>query len=167
MSNTTPVMTKVETLSKDEAAERLNVSVRRVLEYAQSGALRSEKVRNPQTNLWVVRIHAGDVERLRDERSMPQPRAPQPSQSNKLSIAKPAVVTAAVVPAPAAPLSKPWLTLAEAEEYTGLPAGELLFMIEGGDLLALNVGVRPGGRFRIKKADLDAIQGENQATILQ
>ena len=61
----------------------------------------------------------------------------------------------AAAPAPAA-----WLTLAEAETFIGLPEAFLAAQIRAGKLAALDVGVRPGGRWRVSKRDLEAIAGE-------
>jgi excisionase family DNA binding protein len=52
---------------------------------------------------------------------------------------------------------RPWLTIAEAADYTGLPESFLLHMIEEGDLPALDVGVRPGGKWRVSRRALDGI----------
>jgi excisionase family DNA binding protein len=53
-----------------------------------------------------------------------------------------------------------WITLDEAEQYLGLPATVLRDLIEDGILPAIDVGIRAGGRWRVKRADLDAIEGE-------
>jgi len=50
-----------------------------------------------------------------------------------------------------------WLSLPEAAAYTGLPQSTLRKLIASRKLLALDVGPRPGGRWRVKRSDLDAI----------
>jgi excisionase family DNA binding protein len=42
---------------------------------------------------------------------------------------------------------RPWLTVEEAAAYSGLPANYLLRQIEDGRLAAIDVGIRPGGRY--------------------
>jgi excisionase family DNA binding protein len=160
------IATEVKMISKEAAADRLGISTRRVLEFAQAGSLRSEKRRNPETNLWTVVFHAGDVERLRDERATPRPNLSR--ARNEIARANAATLAALATPAtlllaPAAPprLWEPheWLTLAEAAIYLrGLPEAYLLTLIDGKKLPACNVGVRPGGRWRVKRSDLDSIQ---------
>jgi excisionase family DNA binding protein len=60
---------------------------------------------------------------------------------------------------PAPPVSdRPWLTIDEAADYSGLPASFLLGMIEEKRLGALDVGVRAGGRYRVSRRDIDAIK---------
>jgi excisionase family DNA binding protein len=163
----TSAVTQVEWLSKDEAAKRLNISTRRVLEYASAGALQSTKFRNPATHHWQVKLHAGDVEKLRDERMLPQTAAARgrlaltTSTPNETGLAK----HAAEVAARSSP--RPWLTLHQAEEYTGLPESALLALIGSGALPALDVGVRPGGKWRVKRTDLDGIEGRRFTPVLE
>lgn len=52
-----------------------------------------------------------------------------------------------------------WLTLDECAEVTGLPASLVHSLIASGALPALDVGIRAGGKWRVKRTDLDAIQG--------
>jgi excisionase family DNA binding protein len=60
---------------------------------------------------------------------------------------------------PAAPApDRPWLTVDEAADYSGLPASFLLSLIDGKRLGALDVGVRAGGRYRVARRDVDAIK---------
>lgn len=59
-----------------------------------------------------------------------------------------------------APSPHDWLTLAEAAAAThGLPESFLLGLIHAGELPCCDVGVRPGGRYRVKRRDLEAIDG--------
>jgi hypothetical protein len=152
---------QVECVSKEEAAERLGLSERRVLEYIQSGALRAEQRYNSTTKAWGSWVHAGDVERLRDERATP--RAKKPAPTKEIAIRKKETALGATGPAISAAgapaTGRAWLTLDEGEAYTGLPAAFLLRLIRSSALRALDVGVRAGGRLRVKRSDLDSIGG--------
>ncbi|MGC9948468.1 MAG: excisionase family DNA-binding protein [Bryobacteraceae bacterium] len=50
-----------------------------------------------------------------------------------------------------------WLSLAEAAAYTGLPQSILRKMLANRKLPGLDTGPRFGGRWRIKRSDLDNI----------
>ena len=50
-----------------------------------------------------------------------------------------------------------WLSLPEAAAYTGLPQSTLRKLMASRKLPALDTGPRLGGRWRIKRSDLDAI----------
>ncbi|HXM43776.1 MAG TPA: helix-turn-helix domain-containing protein [Bryobacteraceae bacterium] len=50
-----------------------------------------------------------------------------------------------------------WLSLPEAAAYTGLPQSTLRKLLGSRKLPALDTGPRLGGRWRIKRSDLDAI----------
>jgi excisionase family DNA binding protein len=50
-----------------------------------------------------------------------------------------------------------WLCLAEAAAYTGLPQSTLRKLLASRKLPALDTGPRLGGRWRIKRSDLDDI----------
>lgn len=56
---------------------------------------------------------------------------------------------------------RPWLTLGEAAEYSGLPKSTLQALIDASQLKAIDCGPRPGGRYRIKRVDLDGLEGMN------
>lgn len=132
-------------LDKALAAQRLGLSVRRVLELSNIGKLGRKRVINHQTGRHQVVISAADVERmLAEQRAAPAP----DSQALALRAPEPPAVL------------KLWLTLEQAEDYSGLPASVLLMLIHYGDLRARDVGVRPGGRWRVRKVDLDALEGE-------
>lgn len=153
-------------ITKKEAAKLLPVSrngrkpqpisERRVLEYTESGALRSALQRG-KSGQQEVMVSRSDVLRLKEERENPAALPAIPREPKPKLLVGPAPATASQ-PASAAH-SRAWLTLAEAEDYTGLPETWLATSIDAGNLPALNVGVRPGGRWRVKRTDLDAIQG--------
>ena len=50
-----------------------------------------------------------------------------------------------------------WLCLAEAAAYTGLPQSTLRKLVASRELPAMDIGPRLGGRWRIKRSDLDGI----------
>lgn len=149
-------------ITKQEAAQLLAISrnggkpqplsERRILEYTGSGALRSAKQRHKSGQQMVV-VSREDVLKLKQERENPVALPAIPREIKPKLLAGPS--------APIAPVAhtRAWLNLAEAEEYTGLPETFLLARIDAGILPALNVGVRAGGRWRVKRADLDAIGG--------
>lgn len=136
------------------------LSPRRVLELAKTGRIQSQLVRDPETNQMTTRIHAGSVERYVTEvknRSLNfggevcevrEPRAPQ-SLNSQLSVRSALPAT----------LARLWLTLGEAEDYSGLPASILYRMIQAGALPTIDVGIRRGGRWRVRRMDLDGIEG--------
>ena len=56
-----------------------------------------------------------------------------------------------------------FLTIDEAAAWKRLPPSEILACVQSGELKARDVGVRPGGRYRILCADLVAVQGVSRA----
>jgi excisionase family DNA binding protein len=50
-----------------------------------------------------------------------------------------------------------WLSMPEAAAYTGLPQSTLRKLVASRKLPALDIGPRLGGRWRMKRSDLDAI----------
>ena len=138
-----------EFLSKQLAAERLKLSPRRVLELAAAGKIRQRRVIDPKTKRTQMVLLAADVNRLASGM------APAPvSAATEMRVAR---LNAALPPVEVTP--RLWMTADQAAEYSGLPASFLLGMITGGRLPALDVGVRPGGRYRISRRDLDSIKG--------
>ena len=68
--------TEAEWLTKQQAAERLGLGVRRTLGMAADKTLKTRKVRDPATHQWSVRFHARDIERyleLRRQEAEAQP----------------------------------------------------------------------------------------------
>ena len=148
---------KPEYLSKTIAAARLGLSVRRLMELAQQGKIEGFRQFDPQTRRDATMFDVSDVARLKAEWTpkaiVPALAAPTPSTA--------LVRTNGGLSAPAAaPSPRPWLTIGEAADYSGLPAATLRQFVESGRLAALDVGVRPGGRYRVRRADLDQIQAE-------
>jgi len=73
------------------------------------------------------------------------------------AVAFPDVSHAGVTSAFEAPIYHPaqWLSLPEAAAYTGLPQSTLRKLLASRKLPALDTGPRLGGRWRIKRSDLD------------
>ncbi len=155
-------------ITKEAAAKYLTVrrngrkpepiSPRRILEYTQAGALRSALQRG-KSGQQEVMVLLADVLRLQQERENPPALPAVPREPKQKLLGPPASAALSAAPVPH---SRAWLTLDESSEYTGLPPAFLQSLVDAGTLPALNVGVRPGGRWRIKRADLDAIQGVSQ-----
>jgi hypothetical protein len=157
-------------LLKSQAAVQMNRSESRVAALAQEEGvettpakpLKSRKLENPKTKQVVTLIHAGDVESFLYRRKHPEEftevaEKPEKPEKDLQLIRGAALQPVAIAPqAPAAP--RPWLTLDEAENYSGLPAGFLLEHIAAGKLPALNVGRRKGGQWRVARRDLDQLQ---------
>jgi excisionase family DNA binding protein len=53
-----------------------------------------------------------------------------------------------------------WLTLAEATDYSGLPESIVLQLVLTRKLPAMDVGRRRGGRWRIRRSDLERLEGQ-------
>ena len=124
-------------VSKTAAAERLGLSVRRVIELAASGLIKRGYVRDPVTKRWQTAFLAADVARVIENRRGIAPQAPDP----------------------------PWLTLEEAAVYSGLPGDYLELQIRAGRLGALDVSVGPAGGYRVARRDLDAITATRQSRL--
>ena len=176
-------------LDKHQAAKRLGVHWRTVLLFANDRKLESVSIRDAKTNQMTTKFPAEAVERLRKERSAPAvnikpvERAEKPSEQTALQrVQSPATratgggeiavnLAALLGSLPAlGPLNhpKPWLNLQEASEYSGLSTRLLRLLVRRGELPALRdepVRVKgqkltPGETLRIKRADLDALEGD-------
>jgi len=122
-----------------------------VLELSARGVLKRRTVRDPGTKRRQTVFRADDVAAVIDgQKRLVALRA------GAGEVAAPPPLPA--IPAPPVPHDRPWLTLDEAAEYSGLPASYLLQMVGDRRLAALDVGVRPGGRFRISRRAIDAIE---------
>jgi excisionase family DNA binding protein len=160
---------QIEWYSKEEAAVRLGspdrpLSPRRVLELAKEGKIDSGRTRDPNTGQTVVRLHAGSVERYLEQKRNPAPVPPPEARGVRepQALARRGSELMELVRvlrdgcANRAP-ARLWLTLAEAADYSGLPAAILVRCITDGRLPAIDVGRRRGGRWRIRKVDLGKI----------
>jgi excisionase family DNA binding protein len=154
----------MELWTKEVAAEYLSMSVRRLMELSAEGKPKRYREVDPETKREAVMFRCEEIKQMREE-----------SRAAVLSNALARVPRRFAIEAPAADrmvslgqakwateasAAAPWLTLDDAAEYTGLPASVLQRFIEAGRLPAIDVGVRPGGHWRVKRSDLDAIQGD-------
>ena len=127
----------------------------------------------------MVRIHTGSIERFIHERDTPEPipdpaprkpgevRGPQasPQAPHALKRANELLAILAMLRDPHG-IARParlWFTLTEASDYSGLPAATLRDFIAGGHLNAWDVGVRRGGRWRIRRIDLERLEAPQRA----
>src|SRR6185369_7935073 len=110
-----PILTRApEYLSKEIAAKRLGLSVRRVLELSARGTLKRRAVVDPGTKRKQTVFYADDLAAVID------------GQKRLVSYRGGAGVAAALPPlaaitAPPPAHDRPWLTVDEAAEYSGLP----------------------------------------------
>jgi excisionase family DNA binding protein len=147
---------QMELLTKELAAEQLGLSVRRLMELSAEGKPKRYREVDPETKREAVMFRFEEIKQMREESTA----APVPNAlarvARRFAIEAPAEASAA------APSNgdRPWVTLDDAADYTGLPASVLQRLIEAGRLPAIDVGVRPGGHWRVKRSDLDAIQGD-------
>lgn len=135
---------RVEWVAKKEAAKLLRRSTRTLLAMAKKGEIQSRKVRDPDTSQTVVQFHAGDIERLRYQREHPTAVAVQSH-----AVSKPLHTSA--LPAHL----RPWLTLDEAEERSGLTRRWLLARAKSGAEGIRDMGgPAKGGRWRFHREAL-------------
>jgi excisionase family DNA binding protein len=147
---------QTELLTKHLAAERLGLSVRRMMEFSNDGTFTRHRAFDPDTKREAVMFDAAEVEAFKAKNAaMPAPLAERP----RLLLDAPAGEPSDDEPAAGADDGRPWLTIAGAAEYSGLPASHLLAAIDSGELVARDVGVRPGGHWRIRRLDLDGLAG--------
>lgn len=109
-----------------------------------------------------LRIHAGSVERFLFERDNPQKEISEITPNGKRTEAIDQVIrylAAIARPALSAPSARLWLTISESAAYSGLPAAVIVDFIGKGKLTAMDVGRRRGGRWRIRRMDLESFAG--------
>jgi len=161
---------QTEYLNKELAATRSGLSVRRLLELASNGRIRKRHFKDPKSKRIIAVFHTADLDKLKSGsvgdtkyRSVPDTRVMRFPSSE----ASPHIASSEALPhsdsASVISPTRPWMTLAEAGEYSGLPSSFITRLIEAGKLPGLDVGVRPGGRWRVAKRDLDALKGERMA----
>lgn len=226
-----------EWINKTEAAERLKMSTRAVLDIASKGKIISKRERDPKTRQLAVVLNAADVERYAYEREHPEEQEirtqslvmgqlhreaqgvmsssmhvlaairasdargklgpdhetehyrikewtkPGPdSQFHKFKVDGPGnhdylyiALEESCGPQLILGLEKAyqagliaseerkqqWVTVDQAASITGLPASTIKALIEVDAVLkAIDCGPRPGGRYRIKRSELDEINGQ-------
>ena len=171
-----------EFIGKDEAAQRLGISVRSFQALVASGKIERKLERDPATNQNVARYRAGDVERVAYQRQHPE-ESPQPAQGTAdMAPQSPArgqnghILTellrhfALATPSASSfqPHHKAWLTLEEAAEYCGLSRGLLLRLVRRGKLPAFQdqpiklpgeKRAKAGSSWRVCRRDLDSLRG--------
>ncbi len=164
--------------TKDIAAKRLGLSVRRLMEISQGEKpeIKRRTGRDPVTGREAVMFGEDDISRYvakvdferRAQKIEAENAALMVKQQARIGqdprsavIARTQYVVPTPQPLPPAPAM--WLTVAQAAEETGLPESALVRLIRAGKLAALDVGVRPGGRWRIKRAELGDLRGERLA----
>jgi hypothetical protein len=152
--------TQIEWLTVKEAAGRLSRSERRVQDLAgEGGPLRSRK--DPDSKNNALQIHAGDVERLIEERAKvgrkPSTlRAPIPPSRSL-------VASAANGAQPSLPTdgARAWLRVPELAAKWEVSEGAIYELIRSGQLAARRFSCRDP--WRIHRADAEALRGEPQA----
>lgn len=160
-------MRQPEYLNKELASKRSGLSVRRLLELAARGQVRKRFVRDPKSKRNIAVFDARDIVRLKDGEN----------PSSSLQISRSGANVDAAMPHPSnagiivletkGPAPKPlFLTLEEAELYSGLPATHLRNLIVHQMLPACDVGVRPGGRWRIARHALDRLAEQPNGIII-
>ena len=148
-------------LPKQEASKYCGLSVRHLLHLAQQGQIQRKAVRDPHTHRQIVVFPLADLQRIKNNELPPKWVSPAPPQS---WVDK--TLTPHITPQQpnAQKCSGPlWMTAQEAADYCGLPANFLVHLVMEGKLAALDVGVRPGGRYRISRKDIEELSGERLA----
>ena len=146
----------IELLTKHIAAERLGLSVRRIMELTADGTFTRHRAYDEGTKREAVMLDAAEVEKYKAASGATP--APYDRGLVRLQLDE-ADKIADEAEGDGRGDGRLWLTLAESAEYTGLPASHLLAAIDSGELAARDVGVRPGGHWRVRRLDLDAIEG--------
>lgn len=176
-------------ITKPEAAKRLNLSESRAAALAGEGKpIKSTISKNPNSRKGqnVTLFHEGDVEAYVFRRDHPDENLPGKldrllSLSDKPSLvmtldrerhnaaasmgfsltAEEKRLARIIEDGIIAPISlKPWITLDEAAEISGLPKSILLTLIGERKLKCIDVGPRAGGSYRVRRADIETLEGE-------
>lgn len=158
-----------EWINKADAAARLKVSERHVLFLASRQKIESRKVQNGARGQAVIQLLAADVERYAYERDHPEDK---PAETAIARLPKPETARAELSPELVRMLELgflpmksdashivPWVTVDEAAEFSGLPASAIRTLIQCGELPAIDCGPRKGGKWRIKRVDLEKLEG--------
>lgn len=162
---------KNEYVDKALAAKRTGLSVRRLLELAARGQIRKQHQLDPKSHRRIALFNVLDLDAITAQNGMIiEAKHYQPAGETAVTRFTPLRSLAAsdatvshptALGFPRSPLEpRPWMTPDEAAAYSGLPASFLRALIERRRLPALDVGVRPGGRWRIAKRDLDGLQAD-------
>jgi hypothetical protein len=164
---------KPEWVTQEQAGEHLDLSARRTMEYAKAMGIRRKKQPSKETGRPVLMLNWEDLEKFAEKR---REKATGSAVNALKMVSKPAkaLIDGRVKAIArngesanghaAKPRFRGFLTLAEAEDYIGLPADHLEESIERGELPASrDVGVRRGvnGRWRVRRVDLDHLAGQD------
>lgn len=167
-------------LPKDKAAERLKTGVRQLENRAAQGNIRKQTLpREPNERTARVLYSIEDIDAILAGRpnrygsavlppdaigarglTVPETRAALEARRADPFAGLAAHLAQLARAFPPPKVSKPWMTLAEAAEWSGLPAGWLHAQAIAGAAFAMNTG-RPGGlhRWRFNRAALREVNG--------
>ncbi len=155
----------LEWVTPEQAAERLNRSVRRILEFAAAGKLLSARQEDPEAKRQKLKISGSDVERMYAEMHGAKPRDVQPrSESQRPAEIAPSSqslvlgLLSQLLEKTIAPVPRPWMTLDEASTHVGLSRKLLLGLILSGELPARQEHIK-ADRWRVHRADLEGLRG--------
>jgi hypothetical protein len=166
-----------EWLSKRQAAARMGLQERRILQLAADGTLRSKRERDPVSKQMTVYVHVEEVDKYIESTTKPAPSEvqtiPRAAGPPERSWSEPD--TMAVVIAHLAKQLRPsppaWMDLDAAEQYCGLDRAHLQSAIKRGELPARHckpvrlpgeARAKDGACWRVCRRDLDALQGVAQ-----
>jgi hypothetical protein len=157
-------------VSKAEAAQLLAVSPRQIERHEAAGKIRKQIApKAPGERSGRAIYSRSDLQAIKagTPNDYRQPPAPAPAPAAELSTRQPqeTAPAAELLPLLAQLISskqpppaqmRPWLTAAEAAEYSGLPAWWLIAQAEEGHAgTAIDIGIRrAGGRWRFRRSDL-------------
>jgi excisionase family DNA binding protein len=161
-------------LTKQEAADRLQTSIRSIERRIAVGEIESRKRRkNGPKQLFETVVNPADIDRLLPAAHiMPVGEQAPAASSNRVDSAAAAqpstnlyeffqallatLATNATIPRQVAAAAKNWLTVAEAAEHSGLSEMFLKRQCQAGNIKA----VRDGREWKIHRPNLDAFQPE-------
>jgi hypothetical protein len=153
MTETTAAAAPAMWISRQEAAKRLKVSERQVERLVARGAIAKRRLaKEPWQKTPTLLYSAADVKRFlegeRNSSANPLPARPGPNGGELAGI------LATMARASGEQRLKPWLSLREAAEYSGLPMAFLAHAAETGRIDAVNVslGEKQKRWFFVRKA---------------
>jgi hypothetical protein len=180
MASPAPKPSLSETLSKREVVEYLGKSKRTIETYIADGRLACEYFNGPNGKTAIFRrVIVEALKRQLDTpifRAVPEaatdrqgfayisPQQPDGKSESQIALVRPGAVDpfaglaahlarlSAAFPSP--PRPKPWLTLVEAVEFSGLPQAYLLTQARAGSIRAVNVGTAKQQRWRFHRSSL-------------
>jgi len=155
-----PSTGKEDYLTSEIVEKRLGLSQRRLRQIAAEGKLSRRAIVDPVTKKRAVVYRAADVAALEQQREWAEEGLPAIAATT----ARPVTRLLPVVPDARIEASlHQWLSLAEAAAYIGLKERTLLRLIQEGRLKAMDEHTRGIERWRVRRADLEALEGETQS----